>query len=399
MLEAARAIISEVSEYVGLSEDELTRLLAVDASHEFEIALKSGKVLKAYRVQHNNKRGPYKGGVRFHPDVEFNEVTALATLMSLKTAAMGLPFGGGKGGVQVNPRDHSQDEIEEIARKYVRGIAKHIGPHKDVPAPDVNTNSQIIDWMVDEYRTHTNQDTVASFTGKSLNNGGSKGREAATGRGGVFALQEYLKLTNQQERPIDIAVQGIGNVGEFFGRLGPDVIKNWRLVAATDSSGGVYEPNGLLMKDLIEFKKSGKKLIDYNPKKSITNDDFLDLKVDVLAFAALGDVVNSSNMHQVNAQIILELANGPLSYKAHKHVSKKGAVVIPDILANAGGVTVSYLEWEQNNANQQWSEDTVNTKLEAYIRQALEAANTYSLAHKLPLKEAAIALAIERIVK
>jgi glutamate dehydrogenase/leucine dehydrogenase len=239
MLKTAQQLITQAAQKLGLDESSIAALLATDAEHQFEIELDSGKKLHAYRVQHNNKLGPYKGGIRFHPDVDLDEARALATLMSLKTAAVGLPLGGGKGGVAVNPNDFTEKELEEISRKYVQGLHKFIGPDKDVPAPDVNTNSTIIDWMVDEYQNITGDTSRASFTGKSIKNGGSLGRDAATGRGGVIALSELLEYDGISDKQLTFAVQGYGNVGSYFAVLA-ESYPNWRFVAASDSASTIY---------------------------------------------------------------------------------------------------------------------------------------------------------------
>jgi glutamate dehydrogenase/leucine dehydrogenase len=219
MLEGVHKLIKQVGASLGLDEKTIEDLIKPNAEHIFDIELESGKKFKAFRVQHNNQNGPYKGGVRFHENVTLDEVQALATLMSLKTAAVGLPLGGGKGGIAVNPRNLSKKELEELSRKYVRGLSRHIGPDQDVPAPDVNTNSTIIDWMVDEYSHLTGDKTRASFTGKSIKNGGSLGRDAATGRGGVIAFSELLKHLENSNKKITYAVQGYGNVGQYFATI------------------------------------------------------------------------------------------------------------------------------------------------------------------------------------
>src|SRR6266404_4977065 len=270
MLDTAQKLIRDTGKKIGLTDEQIEQLIKTDAEHQFEIELSDGSKHLAYRVQHSNKLGPYKGGIRFHPQVDYDEVRALATLMSFKTAVVGIPMGGGKGGVSVDPRQLSSEALEELSRKYVRGLHKHIGPDKDVPAPDVNTNAQIIDWMVDEYEKLSGDTNKASFTGKSLKNGGSLGRNAATGRGGVIVLREILKhLTTlmpgkfAEGKPITYAVQGWGNVGSFFTLVAEVQHPNWKLVAATDSSGGVYSPEGYSAKDLDAYKKSGGKLNDY----------------------------------------------------------------------------------------------------------------------------------------
>lgn len=400
MLDTAHELIQRVGKRLGLTQEEINYLLKTDAEHEFEIELSNNSRHKAYRVQHNNVLGPYKGGIRFHPAVDLAEVRALATLMSLKTAAVGLPLGGGKGGISVNPRDLSSAELEELSRKYAAHLAPHIGPDKDIPAPDVNTNAGIIDWMVDEYQAQTGDTSRASFTGKSLKNGGSHGREAATGRGGVIALREVLKKLDKNYRTVTIAVQGFGNVGSFFGEIAEREYPNWRLVAATDSSGGLSWDEGLSATELDAFKKARNQLISYHVpgSKQLTNDELLAQDVDVLVLAALGDVVTEQNMKTVRARYVLELANGPVNEAAHDYLTANGTVVIPDVLANAGGVIVSYLEWQQNKNRKRWTEARVNKELERYMTNAADAVLARAVADNVSLKEAAISLAIRRIL-
>ncbi len=400
MLETAHKLIRRVGKRLGLSQADIDYLLKADQEHEFEIELSSGTRHKAYRVQHSNALGPYKGGIRFHPEVNLDEVRALATLMSLKTAAVGLPLGGGKGGIIVNPKEMTQKELEELSRAYVRQLQPHIGPDKDVPAPDVNTNATIIDWMVDEYEQQTGDKSHASFTGKSIEKGGSLGREAATGRGGVIALREILKLMEREDEVISMGVQGFGNVGSYFGTIAQQEQPNWRLVAATDSSGGPYKAAGLSASEVESYKKQTGPLKDYRTTDSsaITNVDFLGVDVEVLVFAALGDVVNKDNMEQLRAKIVLELANGPVSEDAHEYLTSRGAIVIPDILANAGGVIVSYLEWLQNKKGESWSEERVNTEMERYLVKAVKEAYAYAKRESISLKEAAVSIAVRRIL-
>jgi glutamate dehydrogenase/leucine dehydrogenase len=257
MLEGVHKQIREVGQKLGLDKQTIEDLIAPNAEHIFDIELNNGQTFKAFRVQHNNQNGPYKGGVRFHENVNLDEVRALATLMSLKTAAVGLPLGGGKGGVAVNPRNLSKEELEELSRKYVQGLHKHIGPDKDVPAPDVNTNATIIDWMVDEYEKLTGDSSHASFTGKSLSYGGSLGRDAATGRGGVIALRELLKHLGKSDEKITYALQGFGNVGQFFATVAQKEQPNWTLQAVSDSSANLHSDKGLDAEDLAKFKQDG----------------------------------------------------------------------------------------------------------------------------------------------
>jgi glutamate dehydrogenase len=396
MLDTAQKLIKETAKKLGLNEQQIDELIQTDAEHNFEIALASGSKYKAYRVQHSNKLGPYKGGIRFHPQVDYDEVRALATLMSFKTAVAGIPMGGGKGGISVNPKELSKNALEELSRKYVQGLQKHIGPDKDVPAPDVNTDAQIIDWMVDEYEKLSGDRSKASFTGKSIKNGGSLGRDAATGRGGVIVLREILNKLIIKEQ-LTYAVQGWGNVGSFFALVAETEHPNWKLVAATDSSGGIYSPDGLSPSQLDAYKKTGSKLVEYKSGSQVSNEELIGLDVDVLVLAALENSVDSSNATGVKAKIVLELANGPVTYDAYKSLSAKKVTDIPDILANAGGVIVSYLEWAQNKQGEKWSEDKVNRELENYLVKAVDKVYERMQKDNLTLKEAAFAEAIVRL--
>jgi glutamate dehydrogenase/leucine dehydrogenase len=396
MLDAARKLIRETGKKMGLSDQQIEQLINTDAEHNFEIELSDGNKYQAYRVQHSNKRGPYKGGIRFHPQVDYDEVRALATLMSFKTAVAGIPMGGGKGGVSVDPKQLSKDALEELSRKYVRGLKEHIGPDKDVPAPDVNTNAQVIDWMVDEYEKLSGDTTKASFTGKSIKNGGSLGRDAATGRGGVIVLREILNKLSISE-PISYALQGWGNVGSYFALIAETDHPEWKLVAATDSSGGVYSDDGLSAKELNDFKSGGNKLAEFNTGKTISNDELIGLDVDVLVLAALEDAVNQENVRNIKAKIVLELGNGPVSYEAYEDLSKREVAVVPDILANSGGVIVSYLEWYQNKNSEKWTEDKVNRELERYLVSAADKVYARTQKDGMTLKEAAFAEAISKL--
>lgn len=397
MLETAHTFIDRAAAKLGLPADAVQQLKQPDKEHSFDIRLDSGKTLQAFRVQHNNKRGPYKGGIRFHPNVDLEEVQTLATLMSLKTAAVGLPLGGGKGGVIVNPRELSEAELEEISRKYVRHLQPHIGPDKDIPAPDVNTNAQIIDWMVDEYERLTGDDTKASFTGKSIPNGGSLGRDAATGRGGVIALAELLRLEGRADAPLSYAVQGYGNVGSFFATVSAADHPDWRLVAASDSEAAVYDSEGLDAADLQKFKADGGRFKDYKTTKTISNDELLALDVDVLVLAGLEDSVTAVNADNVRAKYVVELANGPVTDTAFDVLTKAEVTILPDVVANAGGVIVSYLEWRQNLDGEHWTEERVNEELAAYMQQAVRETYTAAENHETDLKTAAFILAMQRL--
>ena len=398
MLETAHEFITRAAKVLGWTDERIKTFLTANEQHEFMVSA-ADKEYKAYRVQHDNQRGPYKGGIRFHPEVNLDEVRALSTLMTVKNAAVGLPFGGGKGGVAVNPKELDEKTIEELSRSYVRGLKDHIGPDVDVPAPDVNTNAQIIDWMVDEYEKLTGDTSHASFTGKSIENGGSEGREAATGYGGADVLSEVLKQYGHDKTDMTYAIQGVGNVGTYFMFREEELLPKVQLVAAADSSGGLSSGFGLSPSDLANYRKERKKFRDYESEDTmhITNEQLLTEEVDILVLAALGGVVNKDNMKDIRAKYILELANGPVTLEAHDYLTKKGVIIIPDIIANAGGVTTSLLEWQQNRANEHWDEATVLSKLEHYLRTAVDEVTTKAEAHDVCMKEAAFLTALTRL--
>jgi glutamate dehydrogenase/leucine dehydrogenase len=400
MLQDIHKLIKQVGSNLGLDDKTIEELISPNDEHIFDIELENGKTYKAYRVQHNNQNGPYKGGVRFHENVSLDEVRALATLMSLKTAAVGLPLGGGKGGVAVNPKNLSKEELEELSRKYVQGLHKYIGPDQDVPAPDVNTNATIIDWMVDEYEKLTGDTSHASFTGKSIDKGGSLGRDTATGRGGVIAFSKLLKLLGKNGSKVTYAVQGYGNVGQYFATISQKEQPNWQLNAASDSGAILYSDNGLDAEDLARFKAKSGRFVDY--KKAgvniISPEKFMALDVDVLVLAALEDALNAQNMKDVKAKYIVELANGPITNEAYEYLNAKGVLILPDVIANAGGVVVSYLEWKQNKENSHWSEEKVNDELKKYISKAVKQMYETAESNKVPLKEAALMAALNNLL-
>ncbi len=397
MLDTAKKLIRDAGKKLGLSDEQIENLIKTNAEHNFEIELADGNKYHAYRVQHSNKRGPYKGGIRFHPQVDYDEVRALATLMSFKTAVAGIPMGGGKGGVSVDPKQMDDKSLEELSRKYVQGLKDHIGPDKDVPAPDVNTSAQTMDWMVDEYQKQTGDKTKASFTGKSVKNGGSLGRDAATGRGGVIVLREILNKSSISG-PVTYAMQGWGNVGSFFALIAQKEHPDWKLVAVTDSSGGIYDPDGLSAKAVDDFKKNHGKLIDFGQGEKIDNGGLLSVKADILVLAALENAVNAENQKEIKAKYVLELANGPVSYDAYKGLSARDIIDVPDILANSGGVTVSYLEWDQNMKKEHWTEDKVNPQREKYLTDATKAVYKRMESGGMTMKEAAFAEAIIKLI-
>lgn len=399
MLKTAHEEIKKAAKKLGLPTQEIDELLNIDHAHQFKIKLQSGKEFEAFRLQHSNTRGPYKGGVRFHPDVDFDEVRALATLMSFKTAAVDIPMGGGKGGVVVNPKNLSKAELEELSREYVRGLMENIGPHNDVPAPDVNTNGEIIDWMVDEYSILTGDTTKASFTGKTIANGGSKGRLQATGYGGYLVVNEILQQLGRADEELTFAVQGLGNVGEYFVRSVIEKRPKWKFIAVSDSSATIKNVDGLNAKTFLAFKEGGGRLKDYEVEDSevLGRDDIIASKCDVLVLAALGGAVRADNQSEVQAGMILELANGPVSSDAAASLTDRGIDVIPDIVANAGGVIVSYLEWRQNLADEAWEENDVLQKLEDIIVPATREMVSTCKEMNVNYKTAAFINAIKRL--
>jgi|AntRauTorckE6833_2_1112554.scaffolds.fasta_scaffold01513_7 glutamate dehydrogenase/leucine dehydrogenase len=400
MLETAHTLITRAAKKCGLSEEQIKQLLEPENIVTFSIEMDNGASYPAFRVQHNNDRGPYKGGVRFHPRVELDEVRALAALMTFKTAAVDIPLGGAKGGVSVSSRDMSEAELEELSRKYVRGLRTSIGPDTDIPAPDVNTNAKIIDWMSDEYTKLTGDESGAAFTGKSLQNGGSEGREAATGRGGTVVLGEVLKLHKLDKTELTYAIQGVGNVGSFFIKIAESMLPNLLLTAASDSKGGLSSAFGFDHDTISSYRKNGKHLNDHASEDSValSNEQLLSEDVDVLVLSALGDVITEDNMSTIKARVILELANGPVNEKAFDYLSEKGVIIIPDIVANAGGVIVSLLERQQNKADTHWTEKDVNQKLDAILKKAVDDMDVCATKEKTTLKEAAFMVAIRRLI-
>ena len=357
------------------------------------------KIFQGYRVQHNNARGPYKGGIRYHHNVSMDEVKALAFWMAMKCAVADLPLGGGKGGIIVNPKDLSEGELERLSCGYARAIADCIGPDKDVPAPDVNTNGVIMGWMVDELtrirgvKGKEADRLRATFTGKLIKDGGSEGREEATGLGGLFVLQSILAKLGLKGK-LTAAVQGFGNVGFNVAKFLTDA--GFTVVAVSDSQGGRYVASGLDPIRIFEEKKKNGHLAG---GKTITNTELLELPVDILVPSALESVLTGQNASQIKAKVVLEMANGPTTPEADAILYKKGVVVIPDILANAGGVTVSCFEWEQNLKSEHWSKKDVNDRLKTKMGVAAGDVWDVGQKHKTDLRTAAFITALERILK
>lgn len=398
MLATAQTNIRQAAARLGYDDKVIQAVLEAEAEHIFEIEV-NGKTYPAYRVQHNSKLGPYKGGIRFHPGVNIDEVRALATLMSFKTAAVGLPLGGGKGGIAVDPRELSPAEVEELARRYARHLAPHIGSDKDIPAPDVNTNAEIIDWMVDEFEKTVGKEDKGSFTGKSMANGGSLGRPAATGRGGVITLVEYLKSQGMLDQPLTVALQGFGNVGYYFA----EVLKaypNIKLIAVSNSKNTWVQPGGIDVTKTNEDTGTPRPehLADLANVEPTASTDIIGVKADILVLAALEDAIVEANAEQVQASIVVELANGPTSASAEEILEKNGITVLPDIIANAGGVIVSCLEWQQNLAGESWTEEAVNAKLTELLEKATKDMVTRADTKNISLRQAAFELALERLL-
>ena len=372
---------------------------------------------KGFRSQHNNNLGPYKGGLRFHPQVNKDEVMALSLWMSLKTAVIGIPFGGGKGGVAVDPKVLTEKQLEELSREYVRRIHEVLGPNKDVPAPDVNTNPKIIDWMADEYvkiskaKNKSQKENIlfATFTGKSKN--GLQGRTEATGFGGVVVLKELAKKLRLSSEKTTIAVMGFGNVGYYFADFASKA--GFNVVAVSDSKGGIIKKSGgkFLALDIpLVFECKMEKgslagcycaggVCDTRGGQLITNEELLNLPVDILVPAALEDVINENNMQNIKAKIIIEMANGPITPKAYHYLTEKGVVIVPDILANSGGVAGSFIEWEQNLKNKNYKKNDVLQRLEKMMINAFKNVWDESKKNKTDLKEASYLVALKRILK
>lgn len=379
--------------------DELiTRLKQPDRDIRISIPVKmddgSIKIFEGYRVEYNNILGPYKGGIRYHKDTEINEVKALAFWMTLKCAVARIPMGGGKGGITVEPKELSKTELEKLSRGWVRGLADILGPKKDVPAPDVNTTPEIMAWMADEYKKITGDETGATFTGKPLDQGGSEGRGPATGLGGFYVFDSLREQIGLPEK-CKITVQGFGNVGLNAAQI--FIEHGHTIIAISDSKGGIYNENGLDIEKLIEHKKKTGSLSGFPDGKNLTNEELLETKCDLLIPAAFENVINDSNADKVRARAILELANGPITPEADDILFKKGIPVIPDILANSGGVTVSYFEWEQNLKNEHWSEKEVFDKLLPMMNDSAQKVFQKAKEHSTDLRRGAFILALERI--
>ncbi len=360
-----------------------------------------GTSLNMYRVQFNNALGPYKGGIRFHPDVDIDEVKALAITMMLKCSVVGIPMGGAKGGVAVNPREYDDTGKEAIARAWVRTMGDAIGVDKDIPAPDVNTNGQIMSYMLDEFETINKRSEPGMITGKPLDLGGSLGRETATSQGGVYALLKILEYLPKGDDYKRVVVQGFGNVGSYAATILHD--EGFVIVGVSDSRGAVYSADGLDPHMILEQKRQGKRIgdifADNDQVTLMSNEELLVQECDILIPAALENQITDTNQADIKAQLVLELANNPTSFAADQALYERGVIVIPDILANAGGVTVSYFEWVQNRMQYYWTAKEVDEKLFALMTKASERVYTLSQKDSISLREAGFQLAVERVGK
>jgi glutamate dehydrogenase (NAD(P)+) len=393
-------LFEEIAHDIQL-EEEICLLLRMpyrELHVEVPVRMDNGRVqvFPGFRVQHSGARGPYKGGIRYHPEVDLDEVRTLAALMTWKCALVDLPFGGAKGGVQCDPHLMSQNELNRLTRRYAQNIAHIIGVNRDIPAPDMGTNAQVMAWLMDAYG-QTHGYTPAIVTGKPLALGGSFGREAATGRGVAIILSLLCKDLEREPAATSIAIQGNGNVGSRTARLAARA--GYRIVAVSDLQGGIYLESGLDIEALETHVSVGGTVSDFPGGERISNDELIALPCDVLIPAAIGNVITGSNCGSVRAPIIIEAANHPLSAAADAALTARGVVIIPDILANAGGVTVSYFEWTQNIQQFRWEEERVNAELERTMTRAYRDVCLMAKEKKITPRHAAYRIAVARVAE
>ena len=408
--EDAKTRLAEVFNRIELSDDVDQSLALPKITLEVNIPLRMDdgrlRVLQGYRVQYNDIRGPTKGGVRFHPQVNVDEVTSLAFWMTIKCAVAGLPYGGAKGGIAVDAKSLSRLELERLSRGYIRAIADVIGPTRDIPAPDMYTNATIMGWMADEYYTIVRKKVPGVITGKPVHLGGSLGRESATGQGALFVLQRWAERRNLEARDMRIAVQGFGNAGAHFACLAHQA--GYRIVAVSDSKGGVFSENGLdpdllmtqkrMHREISQMLYCDSSVCETSAYKVISNSELLELDVDILALAALENQVTEQNVERIQAPYLLELANGPVDSKSDEVLHRRGITVLPDVLVNSGGVTVSYFEWLQNRSGLYWEEAEVTRRLQKTMHR--EADHIFDTADNdgVSLRTAAYLHGVKRIV-
>lgn len=356
----------------------------------------SFQVFTGYRVQHSIIRGPAKGGIRYHQDVTLDEVKALAAWMTWKCAVVGIPFGGGKGGITCDPLKMSKGELERLTRRYTADLIDIFGPESDVPAPDVNTNEQTMAWIMDTYSMHSRHTVTSVVTGKPISLGGSLGRREATGRGVLFSIREAAKHLDIHMEGATVVVQGFGNVGSVAADLLYD--DGCKIIAVSDAKGGIINKKGIDIKKLLQYVKKTKSVVKFPGTKPITNQDLLELECDIMVPAALENQITEENAPKVKAKIVAEGANGPIIPKADKILDKNGVFIIPDILCNAGGVTVSYFEWVQDRMGLFWSEREVNQRLEEIMKNAFRDVLEISITKRVNMRTAAFMLAIKRVL-
>jgi glutamate dehydrogenase (NAD(P)+) len=400
--EVAQAQLDEAAEALQL--DPATHQLLRWPLRELHVTLPvkmddgTTKIFHGFRVQYNDARGPTKGGIRFHPEETIDTVRALAAWMTWKTAVVDIPLGGGKGGIICDPRKMSQSELERLSRAYIRQVGRIIGLEKDVPAPDVYTNPQIMAWMMDEFSFLKGYNEFGVITGKPLPLGGSAGRGDATARGGLYTLREAGKVLNLDLKGATTAIQGYGNAGTFCHKLGEELL-GLKVVAVSDSRGGIYNPEGLDYEAVFAHKQKTGKVAGFPGAKEISNEELLELDVEVLVPAALENVIREDNAPRIKAKVIVELANGPTTPEADKILHENGVYVIPDFLCNAGGVTVSYFEMVQNAYDYYWDEKTVHERLDKKMTKAFHSVHSMAQEHGVHNRLAAYMVAISRVAE
>src|SRR3989338_6292430 len=388
-----QAFLQKINSYIQLSPKEL-QLLQTPNQVLRQTLTVGGKKYLAYRVQFNNARGPYKGGIRFHADVSLDEVKSLSFWMSLKTAIVDVPFGGAKGGITVDPKGLAVKELQQLSRGYVRAFYKSLGSKRDIPAPDVNTNPQIMAWMLDEYEKLTGVRAPGMITGKPLELGGSRLRDIATALGGVYIFDEALQKIQIGAKTV--VIQGFGNVGMNVAQILH--ARGFKIVGVSDSNGGIVNHNGLDIAKVVQIKKETGSVVKYLHAQRVTNEKLLTTHCSILIPSALGGVITTENMKLLNTSVILELANGPVAAEADDFLFEQKIVVIPDVLANAGGVTVSYFEWVQNNQGFYWTDEEVAQRLEEKMKSAFRAVYNQWQAKPYSLRTAAYIYGISKIL-
>jgi glutamate dehydrogenase (NAD(P)+) len=398
----AQRQFDEAADLLDLHPDVRALLREPMAEHVVRIPVRmdngSVRMFTGFRVQYNNARGPCKGGIRFHPDETIDTVRALAAWMTWKTAIVDLPLGGGKGGVICDPRTMSEGELERLSRGYIRKLARVLGPDYDVPAPDVYTNAQVMAWMMDEYETIAQEYRPGVITGKPLSVGGSAGRDDATARGGMYAIREAARALEIDTNTATAAIQGYGNAGQHAHKLLREML-GVTVVAVSDSKGGIYDPKGLHPAEVEQHKKETGSVVGFPGAKSVTNEELLEIEVDILVPAALEGVLHKGNADKVKARIVAELANGPTTPEADHILYQNGTFVIPDFLCNAGGVTVSYFEQVQNAANDQWPLEEVHRRLDERMTKAFRAVYDVREERRIHTRAAAYTLSIQRVAQ